>query len=116
MQPEEPAPVQQPSYSRYDASYTPVIEPFAQTEPSPGLGAPRLGRSGDTELPSFINTGRTPSVRTSPFQSQPAQQQTFPNQSGLGQQSGPQPGQDPAEENRGFTPDVPAYLRRAPKK
>lgn len=86
------------SSSRYDASYSPVIEPFGHQQESPAQ------QPMDGELPSFINTGRQPAQqqRTSPFQNQVPQQ--------------PQIQEEQPEESRGFTPDVPAYLRRAPKK
>ena len=84
------------SYSRYDRNYDPVTgEAYPPREVSPG----------DGELPSFINTGRAPQpaapARVSPFQAQPQEQGEAPQQQDGG---------------RGFTADVPAYLRRAPKK
>jgi len=93
-----------PAFSRYDPSYTPVIEPFA---------APReeaMPSAVGDELPSFINTARTPPPRTSPFQKTPA---FAASQGQPAYASDPEPEE---EEPRGFTPDVPAYLRRPPKK
>ncbi len=95
----------QASYSRYDTAYTPVIDPYQS-------GDEPMRPGEDSELPSFINTGRTPAPRTSPFQNQPSQQSYNPNVQNM-YQSQPEP---QADESRGFTPDVPAYLRRPAKK
>ena len=104
---QEPTPA--PSFSRYDSTYTPVIEqPFA----SPQQEAPAPASPVGDELPSFINTGRTPPPRTSPFQ----KTTSVPTPSGQGQPPFAGDSDPEEEEPRGFTPDVPAYLRRPPKK
>jgi len=105
---QEPAPVPTPTFSRYDPSYTPVIEPMT----SPAETPPSNLSPVDDELPSFINTGRAPPPRTSPFQKAAAQvAPVAQGQSPFALDTEPE-----EEEPRGFTPDVPAYLRRPPKK
>jgi len=106
---ESALPIQEPApaFSRYDASYTPVIEqPFAPQEQASAPPA-----FVEDELPSFINTGRTPPPRTSPFQKTAAASSSGQGQSPFAGEPEPQD-----DEPRGFTPDVPAYLRRPPKK
>ncbi len=112
--------------SHYDTNYVPMGGAFSQ-QPDPTLQTPL-----ENELPSFINSGRMAPMH--PQQQQPVQpmyqtQPMQPVQQGMGRtspfqqqysQSHPavsesQPPQQ-QEEPRGFTPDVPAYLRRAPKK
>ncbi len=109
---------EQPSapYTRYDSSYAPVSEPYAPRAPY------------DNELPSFINSGR-PNQNTQPMQPmqntqpmQPVQQPPMYNSQRMSpfqnpfQQQHTAP-QEPAQgDGKGFTADVPAYLRRQPKK
>jgi cell division protein FtsZ len=113
-QPPQPGMEEPPrTYSRYDASYTPVGEEYRPQQPMP----PREPRAQDGELPAFINTGRMAPLGQPLGQPMgqpmaPAPQRMSPYQQPMQQpQEGP-----PDQQNRGFTPDVPAYLRRAPKK
>ena len=99
--PEEPR-----AYSRYDSSYT----------PAEGMYAPRAEggygpQDGEPEIPSFVNSGmnRGPAPqRVSPFQGMPPQQNPVREQ----------PPEEAQQEtsSRSYLSDVPAYLRRQPKK
>ena len=100
--PEEPR-----AYSRYDASYTPAEGGYAPR--AEGAYAPRQD-DGEPEIPSFVNSGmnRGPAPqRVSPFQGMPVQQNPVREQP---------PEEAPQETSRSYLSDVPAYLRRQPKK
>ena len=99
--PEEPR-----AYSRYDSSYTPAEGMYAQRAEG-GYGP----QDGEPEIPSFVNSGmnRGPAPqRVSPFQGMPPQQNPVREQ----------PPEEAQQEtsSRSYLSDVPAYLRRQPKK
>ena len=99
--PEEPR-----AYSRYDSSYTPAEGMYAQRAEG-GYGP----QDGEPEIPSFVNSGmnRGPAPqRVSPFQGMPPQQNPVREQ----------PLEEAQQEtsSRSYLSDVPAYLRRQPKK